>query len=225
MKDKQIKNDLREVYNDIASDFSHTRVYPWQELQVFIPYIKDNFKILDLGCGNGRLLKSFTPLDKKIHYLGLDFSEELIDKAKTNHPGAKFIVADMLEADFNPDSFDMVFMIAAFHHIPTKRERLELLYKINRWLKPGGYLFMTNWNLWQRRYIKYALEKFWSKHSWKDFFIPWRSDKDKVHWRYYHSFGIGELTWLLNKTHFELNPEGVYKTKYNINAFVKKPKK
>ncbi len=222
MKSENVKNDLRLIYNDIAEDFDHTRVYPWKELQVFIPYIKDNFKILDLGCGNGRLLKSLLPINKNFNYLGVDFSEDLIEAARKNHPDFRFVVADMTELNFAPETFDMIFMIASFHHLPTKRERLEILYSLNRWLKPGGYLFMTNWNLWQKRYFKYALYRFWSKSSWKDFFIPWRSDQDKVHWRYYHSFGIGELTWLLKKTHFELQPEGVYKTKFNINAFVRK---
>ena len=70
------------LYDDIAKEFSATRAYPWKELQVFIPYIKDNFKILDLGCGNGRLVKSLEQADKKLNYLGVDFSTQLIEQAK-----------------------------------------------------------------------------------------------------------------------------------------------
>ncbi|MBU1202515.1 class I SAM-dependent methyltransferase [Patescibacteria group bacterium] len=224
MKSEKVKSHLKNVYNEVARDFNHTRVYPWQELQVFIPYIKDNFKILDLGCGNGRLLKSIQPANIKFNYLGVDFSENLVAEARKQHPDTRFIVADMVDLNFEPGTFDMIFMIASFHHIPSRRERLELLFKINRWLKPGGYLFMTNWNLWQKKYLKYSLEKFWSKHSWNDFFIPWRSDKNNIQWRYYHSFTTGELVYLLKVTHFDLQPEGVYKTKYNINAFVQKTK-
>ncbi|MCD4760666.1 class I SAM-dependent methyltransferase [bacterium] len=222
MKSEKIKKSLKNVYNQIAHDFSHSRIYPWEELKVFIPYIKDGFKVLDLGCGNGRLIKSLEEAHDKYHYLGVDFSEGLIKEAKRKFPNHIFILADMVDLDFEPESFDMVFMIASFHHLPTRRERLELLYKINKWLKPGGYLFMSNWNLWQKKYMKYTLEKFWSKHSWNDFFIPWRSDKNNVQWRFYHSFTTWELVWLLKKTHFKLQPEGVYKTKWNINAFVSK---
>lgn len=179
---------------------------------------------MDLGCGNGRLLKSLKQSDNKFYYLGVDFSQSLIDEAKKAHPDTRFIVSDMTDLHFDPESFDMIFMIASFHHLPTRRERLELLFKINRWLKPGGYLFMTNWNLWQKKYLKYALEKFWSKNSWNDFFIPWQTKDDKTVWRYYHSFTTGELVYLLKATHFDLQPEGVYKTKYNINAFVQKRK-
>lgn len=213
------------LYDDIAREFSVSRVYPWKELQVFIPHMKDNFKILDLGCGNGRLLKSLEQSDRKFKYLGLDFSEQLIKEARENHPNARFVVADMADACFEPETFDMIFMIASFHHLPSRRERLELLFNINRWLKPGGYLFMTNWNLWQKKYIRYALERFWSKNSWNDFFIPWTTDDGQTVWRYYHSFTTGELVYLLKTTHFDLYPKGVYKTQWNINAFVRKPEK
>ena len=225
MKSEKIKNDLRELYNDIAREFSATRAYPWKELQVFIPHIKDNFKILDLGCGNGRLLKSLEQSDKKLNYLGVDFSDQLIAQARQNHPKSKFITADMSELYFEPETFDMIFMVASFHHLASRAERLDLLFKANRWLKPGGLLFMTNWNLWQKKYMRYALEKFWSKRSWNDFFIPWTTDDGGTVWRYYHSFTTGELVYLLKTTHFDLEPEGVYKTKWNINAFVRKPKK
>ena len=222
MKDKKIKNDLRLLYDDIAREFSATRAYPWKELQVFIPYIKDNFKILDLGCGNGRLLKSLEQADKKLNYLGVDFSTQLIEQAKASHPQAKFITADMSDLSFSPDTFDIVFLIASFHHLPSKAERLELLFRINRWLKPGGLLFMTNWNLWQKKYWRYALENFWSKKSWNDFFIPWTTNSGGTVWRYYHSFSTGELISLFKTTGFDLKPEGVYQTKWNVNAFVRK---
>ncbi|RJP63067.1 MAG: class I SAM-dependent methyltransferase [Ignavibacteriales bacterium] len=224
MKGERIKNDLRLLYDDIASEFSATRAYPWKELQVFIPYIKNNFKILDLGCGNGRLLKSLEQADKKLNYLGVDFSAKLIEQARANHPQTKFIRADMSDLSFDRNTFDIVFMIASFHHIPSQAERLDLLYKINGWLKPGGLLFMTNWNLWQKKYLKYALENFWSKKSWNDFFIPWTTNDGGTVWRYYHSFTTGELIYLLKSTNFDLEPEGVYKTEWNINAFVRKSK-
>lgn len=224
MKAEKIKDNIKQVYDDIAEEFSASRAYPWEELQVFIPYLRDDFKVLDLGCGNGRLLKSFDKIDKKFNYLGVDFSKELIRKAKEDFPDHKFLSADMTEVNFNPDSFDMVCMIASFHHLPTKMERLDLLFKIHRWLRPGGYLFMTNWNLWQKKYLQYAMKNFWHKKSWNDFFIPWTTYEGSKAWRYYHSFTDKELTHLLQTAHFELKPEGVYKTKFNINCLVRKSK-
>ncbi len=219
-----VKKDLKEIYNSISEEFSASRAFPWEELQVFIPYIKDGFKVLDLGCGNARVLKLFKDNNKEIEYTGIDFSDKLIKEAQTDFPEAKFKVSDMTEVDFSKESFDVVLMVASFHHLETKQERIELLKKVNSWLKPKGYLFMTNWNLWQRKYFKYFFKNVFRKKAVNDFFIPWKkySEDKKVLWRYYHSFSQKELNSLLKKTNFSLEPKGVYYTKWNINSFVSK---
>lgn len=51
------------------------------EKAILIPRPAGQAKILDLGCGAGRLASLF--LDKQHSYLGLDFSDELIAIAKT----------------------------------------------------------------------------------------------------------------------------------------------
>ena len=220
----KIKKDLQQVYNNISQEFSASRVFPWEELEIFIPHIKDGDKILDLGCGNGRLIKALQESKKDFDYLGVDFSDGLIDRAREQFPDKKFELNDISKVDFEANSFDTVFVIATFHHLPSKKERQELLNKINIWLKPGGYLIMTNWNLWQRKYMKHYFKKFWLKKSWNDFFVSWQmySGKSKKFWRYYHSFSTRELESLLKKTGFKLKPKGVYKTKWNINCFVQK---
>ena len=225
-----IKSELKKTYNDIASDFSVTRVFPWPELEVFIPYIKPGFKLLDLGCGNGRLLKTLSELEFSFDYLGIDFSQGLIEQAKKDWPSHKFAIGDIEKMDFPAASFDAIFMIASFHHIYGAKNRLALLKKINNWLKPGGYLFMTNWNLWQRKYLKYFFKNIKNKKEFNDFFIPYQltSDKQKQtsdkerNWRYYHAFTAGELKSILKKSGFELEPKGVYKTKFNLNSLVRK---
>ena len=145
----KVTKELKGVYNQISQEFSASRVFPWEELQVFIPYIEDNFKVLDLGCGNGRLLKSLADSNKNFKYQGIDFSDKLIKQAKQQFSNFDFQLADIREIDFAANSFDMVFSIATFHHLENKKERQEMLAKIYKWLKPGGYLFMTNWDLQQ----------------------------------------------------------------------------
>jgi len=220
----KVKNDLKNVYNLIAEEFSASRVYPWDELQVVIPHIKEGFKLLDLGCGNGRLIKILEESKKKYDYLGIDFSDKFIAHAKSKHPDYNFEVNDMTKIDYSDNSFDMIFMIASFHHLDSRKERLELLRKINRCLKPGGYLFMTNWNLLQKKYLKYIFKNFFKKKAWNDFYIPWQtySKSEKKFFRYYHSFTEKELEGLLKKSNFIPKPKGIYKTKWNINSFVKK---
>ena len=220
-----IKLGLKEIYEDISEEFSASRAFAWEELQVFIPHIKDGGKILDLGCGNARVTKLFKDSSQKVDYTGVDFSQSLIKQAQDRYPEGHYITKDMTEVDFDKASFDIVIMIASFHHLPTAKERRELLHKIHNWLKPGGYLFMTNWYLWQKKYFKYAFKNIKQKKAINDFFIPWHkySDDKEVLWRYYHSFSQTELEKLLIKAGFVPEPKGVYRTEWNINAFVKKP--
>lgn len=218
-----IKKDLQNVYDSIAKDFSNTRYVPWQELSIFIPYLPEGGKVLDLGCGNGRLLKVLQSANKKFEYLGVDFSAKLLEQARQQFSGYTFQEADMAKVDFPPDSFDVVCLVASLHHLDKQKEREELLNKIYTWLKPGGILFMTNWNLLQPKYVEYIIKNISHKKTWNDFFIPYTSpDRQSTHWRYYHHFTKSELKNLLLGAGFQMEPLGIYKTKYNLNCLVKK---
>ena len=218
-----IKKDLQGVYNSISHDFSNTRAIPWEELAVFLPQLKDGAQILDLGCGNGRLLKVLEQSGKPYNYLGVDFSQELVKEAKQKFPTREFMVADMSQLDFPEKSFDAICLIASFHHLSDKKERLDLLKKIHFWLKPGGVLFMTNWYLWQNKYLKYFFKNFSQKRSLNDFFIPYKlPNSQKVYWRYYHHFTQRELKQLLLASGFQPNERSVYRSKFNTNCLVVK---
>jgi ubiquinone/menaquinone biosynthesis C-methylase UbiE len=47
-------------------------------------YIESNQKVLDLGCGNGRLFKILK--NKNIKYIGVDNSEMLLLEAQKQYP-------------------------------------------------------------------------------------------------------------------------------------------
>lgn len=217
-------SELKNIYDNISAEFNASRQHPWPELEVVIPYIRDGFNILDLGCGNGRMLKLFATSGKKFDYLGIDFSEELIKQARVQFPQHTFQVADIRQLDIAPASFDLVVMIAAFHHLETKKERERLLSHIYRWLKPGGYLFMTNWHLWQIKYLPYLWKNIGQKKSWNDCFIPWQKysgDQNKM-WRYYHAFTRGELNSLLRQVGFRFFSQPTYRAGHNLISLVVK---
>lgn len=214
-KNKQkILAQTRDIYNAIASDFSDTRGKWWQGFGSFDKYVKAGDRVLDAGCGNGRMAEIFC--DSKIRYLGIDNSEELIKIAKQrfkNQRWAEFEVGDVLALAETPASFDLVLMIAVLHHLPTKKLRLQALRNISRLLKPGGRLVISNWNLWQIsgqkkfRYWRYLFsygEKI-KRGIWRlsDAFVPWKPlAGDNL--RYVHSFRRNELKRLLKKSGFKV---------------------
>jgi len=147
MKKKYAENLLKKTkqdYDKIAQEFSATRWRIWEEAEfLFNDYVMPGEKVLDLGCGNGRFFEFLK--DKDIHYIGVDFSEKLIEIAKNKYPKLKFEVADALNLPFPNNYFDKIYSIAVLHHIPSKQFRLQFLQEARRVLKSNGLLILTVW--------------------------------------------------------------------------------
>jgi ubiquinone/menaquinone biosynthesis C-methylase UbiE len=207
---------LQKTYNRIAKKFSKTRHYPWPEFEDFLKYIPKNAKVLDIGCGNGRLYE-FLKKQKnyRFEYIGIDFSEELLAEARLLHPDVKFICMDMkLLKDFKEKNFDIIFFIASFHHLNSVKDRLKVLAQSHKLLKIDGKICMTNWNLFQKKYFKYFIHNsitFFSKlftknkHSyvWNDVSIPFNNNGEVLQ-RYYHAFTHREIYKLLKQASFKI---------------------
>ncbi len=69
-------------------------------------------------------------------------SEQVAKKAE-NRCGAEVFVGDILDAPFQPDSFDAITCFHVFEHLYQPR---AVLAKVSEWLKPGGifYTMMPN---------------------------------------------------------------------------------
>ena len=142
---KYLLDKTRQDYNLIAEDFSRTRGKMWEELKFLEEYIIDGEKVLDLGCGNGRLYELFK--EKFVDYDGVDSAEKMIEIAKSRYPKIKFRVADALNLPFPENFFDKVISIAVLHHIPSEEFRLQFLKEVKRVLKPEGKVILLVWNL------------------------------------------------------------------------------
>ncbi len=175
----QFVAQTREVYNAIAKQFSDTREYLWDDLKPLAQYVKNGDAVLDVGCGNGRLIQLFS--GTHIVYTGLDQSEGLIRVATDKFPGASFVVGEMTELPFPDESFDAIYCIAVFHHLPTDDMRVQALNEMKRVLKPGGVIVMLNWNL-EAAYAKNRIEdgKWSHGEDHNHFVVPWRNGKGET---------------------------------------------
>ncbi|HBI69370.1 MAG TPA: SAM-dependent methyltransferase [Massilia sp.] len=124
------------------------------------------FTLLDLGCGPGRDLKTFSALGHRA--IGLDGSAEFVAMARA-YSGCEVWHQDFLHLDLPPGSFDGVFANASLFHVPSAAlpAVLAALYGA---LKPGGVLFSSNprghneegWN--GPRYGSYYDYPTWERH-------------------------------------------------------------
>ena len=77
--------------------------------------LKKDLNILDVGCGNGYLLKKLKNLGFKNLY-GIDISKKNIESAKDK--GVKCIYGDVSKkVPFNDNFFDIVIAVAVLEHL------------------------------------------------------------------------------------------------------------
>lgn len=192
-KAQKILDGVKQTYTEIADEFDTSRTYLWKSFYHFLKYVKDGSHILDAGCGNGRLSVLFE--GKGVNYIGMDNNPELLSIAKNRYPNKTFVLGDMLKIPFEENSFDIIFCIAAYHHIPTIALRKRGLEEFSRALKKNGCFILTVWDCFYGKYRRHFYKNFLKKiftfsfHEWRDVMIPWGQGPK----RYYHFFSPDEL--------------------------------
>ncbi len=113
-----------------------------QNIQALLDAIEapQPWTLLDLGCGPGRDLKTFSSLGHRA--IGLDGSAEFAAMAR-DYSGCEVWRQDFLHLDLPPEMFDGVFANASLFHVPSAALP-GVLAKLHATLKPGGVLFSSN---------------------------------------------------------------------------------
>jgi SAM-dependent methyltransferase len=129
----------------------------WQDRRETLNLHRRSGAILDLGCSSGSFLETLKGGDWDMY--GVEMSTESAERALARC-GAKVFVGDILDAPFEPGSFDVITCFHVFEHLYQPR---EVLAKVSQWLKPGGifYTLMPNIDSAGARVFKsywYALE-------------------------------------------------------------------
>ncbi len=102
-----------------------------------------NKVVLDIGCGEGYGSNYLSKYAKKI--IGIDFSGETIEHAKSNYKknNIEFMKMDAINLSFPNNFFDVVCFFQAIEHI---RDYNKCLAEIQRVLKPGGFCIISTPN-------------------------------------------------------------------------------
>ncbi len=115
------------------------------DLSLVETFITKQDKILDLGCGYGRLTLPLAKNDYDI--TGLDNCRPLLIQAKKDALGSKadvaYILGDLLKLPFKSKSFDKIIcMWNTFHHLLTKEDQKKALAEMFRVLNDKGVVLI-----------------------------------------------------------------------------------
>lgn len=97
-------------------------------------------KILDLGCGDGRLTSI---LGEYGEAHGIELSTKAVEKANKLYPHVKFFQGNALEYNIEQNTYDVVVSQEVLEHLEDQNAYLKVCYNA---LKPGGYLILTTPN-------------------------------------------------------------------------------
>ena len=109
--------------------------------------IKEGDHVLDLGSGAGNdCFVARTLLGESGHVTGLDFTDEMLEKAnsnlqKTGFKNIDFIKGDIENIPLKNNSFDVVISNCVLNLVPDKQKAFGEIY---RTLKPGGHFCISD---------------------------------------------------------------------------------
>jgi SAM-dependent methyltransferase len=204
---KELLKIVRNNYENDARTFDETREkHIYSPLLEMLQEVALDARVLDVGCGNGRLLKILS--ERRAKYVGVDQSESLIKICRGKYPDYKFAGGDILNLGELPDyDFDYVFCVAVLHHLPGADLRLAAFRQLKNKIKAGGKIILTVWNMWpqekyRRMFWRFSLLKIVGKNKmdWNDVIFDWRAPGGMMSKRYYHVFYQKELLKLAKKS-------------------------
>src|SRR5205809_5332242 len=126
---------VREMYTPIASDYDEL----WAPLLrthglhlLDRAHIADAGRVLDLGCGVGKLLPDIEERAPHARVVGCDLVEAMLRIAPARFPR---VVMDATQWAFGPGVFDAVVSTFMLFHVPQPDEALA---GVRTALRPGG---------------------------------------------------------------------------------------
>jgi len=119
----------------------------------------DNPQILDVGCGTGRTaIRIAKELKNGGHLYGVDIYSKLaisgnaLDTVQNNARIEKiedkttFQYGSATDIPFEKNRFDIVNVSSVLHEVHNPNGQDKAMQELYRVLKPGGYLYLSEWN-------------------------------------------------------------------------------
>jgi len=117
--------------------------------------INKNFSFLDLGCGNGWVVRNVAKNELCTKAVGIDGARQMINNAESRGEGTKYILAD-IDSFNSPEKYDVIHSMEVLYYLENPSEVIRKIS--NSWLNKNGRLIVG---------IDHYYENT-SSHSWQE---------------------------------------------------------
>jgi len=101
--------------------------------------LSKNFSFIDIGCGNGWVVRKIKSKKNCIHSVGIDGAEKMIKKAISLDKNSEYFNLNIEKMNYK-NSFDVVFSMEVFYYF---KNPLKVLKYINNYIiKSGGCMLV-----------------------------------------------------------------------------------
>lgn len=108
-------------------------------IEYFLSRYQVTGKVLDAGCGIGRVTRLFKRLGYA--YVGIDQCPQMLEYARQRNPDTTYILMRMQQMNFTQE-FSLVLTSGVLQHI-SHEQQIICMAKIRATLKPKGFFLMT----------------------------------------------------------------------------------
>jgi SAM-dependent methyltransferase len=99
--------------------------------------LKRNFSFLDLGCGNGWVVRMLENNQLCVRSVGIDGAKQMIEKAREETSKSEFLLEN-IDTYSSPDKFDLIHSMEVLYYLENPALTVKKI--ADSWLNEGGRL-------------------------------------------------------------------------------------
>ena len=99
--------------------------------------LKRNFSFLDLGCGNGWVVRMLENNQLCVRSVGIDGAKQMIEKASEDNSKSEFLLEN-IDTYSSPDKFDLIHSMEVLYYLENPALTVKKI--ADSWLNEGGRL-------------------------------------------------------------------------------------
>jgi SAM-dependent methyltransferase len=147
MLDEERKEELIRRFDKLAVERSgwieRNQYYYDEQLRYYRFLVPEGLSLLELGCGTGDLLGALNPR----RGVGVDFSPEMVHRARESHPSLEFREADIEKLESWGETFDVIILADVVGHLQDIEETFR---SIRAFCRPEARVIISYYNfLWE----------------------------------------------------------------------------